>query len=96
LRIVLLIDKKILVGGIIMVSIGISLSLYLNSTSPVGTSGMTEEETLNLLMKQQENQDFNTLAGLLIGIGFMLILISFGARRRRKGGLTKIEKKPET
>jgi len=79
-----------------MVSIGISLSLYLNSTSPVGTSGMTEEETLNLLMKQQENQDFNTLAGLLIGIGFMLILISFGARRRRKGGLTKIEKKPET
>jgi len=96
LRVVLLIDKKILVGGIIMVSIGISLSLYLNSTSPVGTSGMTEEETLNLLMKQQENQDFNTLAGLLIGIGFMLILISFGARRRRKGGLTKIEKKPET
>ena len=92
----MLIDKKILVSGIIMVSIGISLSLYLNSTSPVGTSGMTEEETLNLLMKQQENQDFNTLAGLLIGIGFMLILISFGARRRRKGGLTKIEKKPET
>jgi len=79
-----------------MVSIGISLSLYLNSTSPVGTSGMTEEETLDLLIEQQENQDFNTLAGLLIGIGFMLILISFGARRRRKGGLTKIEKKPET
>ena len=79
-----------------MVSLGISLSLYLNSTSPVGTSGMTEEQTLNLLMKQQENQDYNTLAGILIGIGFMLVLISFGARRRRKGGLTKIEKKPET
>jgi len=79
-----------------MVSLGISLSLYLNSTSPVGTSGMTEEQTLNLLMKQQENQDYNTLAGILIGIGFMLVLISFGARRRRKGGLKKIEKKPET
>ena len=92
----MLADKKILVVGIIMVSLGISLSLYLNSTSPVGTSGMTEEQTLNLLMKQQENQDYNTLAGILIGIGFMLVLISFGARRRRKGGLKKIEKKPET
>ena len=91
----LLIDKKILVAGIIMVSIGISLSLYLNSTSPVGRSGMTEEETVDLLMKQQENQDFNTLAGILIGIGFMLVLISFGARRRRKGSPKKVEKKPE-
>lgn len=79
-----------------MISIGISLSLYLNSTSPVGTSGMTEEETLNLLMKQQENQDYNTLAGILIGIGFMLVLISFGARRRKKGSPKKVEKKPET
>lgn len=79
-----------------MISIGISLSLYLNSTSPVGISGMTEEETLNLLMKQQENQDFNTLSGILIGIGFMLVLISFGARRRRKTSPKKVEKKPET
>ena len=92
----MLADKKILVVGIIMVSLGISLSLYLNSTSPVGTSGMTEEQTLNLLMKQQENQDYNTLAGILIGIGFMLVLISFGARRRRKGSPKKVEKKPET
>ena len=92
----MLIDKKILVAGIIMVSIGISLSLYLNSTSPVGTSGMTEEETLDLLIEQQENQDYNTLAGILIGIGFMLVLIRFGARRRRKDSPKKVEKKPET
>jgi len=78
-----------------MVSIGIFLSLYLSSSYPVGTSGMTEEDTLDLLMKQQENQDYNTLAGILIGIGFMLVLISFGARRRRKGSPKKVEKKPE-
>jgi hypothetical protein len=35
------------------------------------------------------------LAGILIGIGFMLILISFGARRRKGEGTKKIEKKPE-
>jgi hypothetical protein len=57
---------------------------------------MTEEETLELIIAQQENQDFNTLAGILIGIGFMLVLISFGARRRRRGSPKKVEKKPET
>jgi len=58
--------------------------------------GMIDEETLDLLIKQQENQDSNTLTGILIGIGFMLVLISFGARRKRKGGVKKVEKKPET
>jgi len=92
----LLVDKKILIPGIIMVALGISISLYLNSIAPVGTTGMTDEETLDLLIKQQENQDSNTLVGILIGIGFMLVLISFGARRKRKGGVKKVEKKPET
>lgn len=78
-----------------MIAVGIFVSLYLNSISPVGTTGMTEDETIELLIQQQENQDFNTLAGILIGVGFMLILISFGARRKRKGGSKKVEKKPE-
>ncbi len=78
-----------------MVAVGISLSLYLSSIVPVGTTGMSDEETLDLLIAQQENQDYNTLAGILIGIGFMLVLISFGARRKRKGGAKKVEKKPE-
>lgn len=89
-----LVDKRILSGGIAMVVVGISLSLYLNSVVPVGTPGMTEEETLDLLMRQQENQDMSNLAGILIGVGFLLVLISFGARRKRKGGAKKIEKKP--
>jgi hypothetical protein len=91
----MLIDKKILISGISMISVGIVLSIYLNLILPVGTSGMTEEETIELLTKQQENQDFSTLAGILIGIGFMLVLISFGARRRKGTGAKKIEKKPE-
>ena len=78
-----------------MVAIGISFSLYLNSIVPIGTTGMTEDETFDLLIMQQENQDFNTLAGILIGVGFLLVLISFGARRKRKGGAKKVEKKPE-
>ncbi len=91
----MLVDKKILIPGIIMVAVGISFSLYLNSIALIGTTGMTDEETLDLLIKQQENQDANTLAGILIGVGFMLVLISFGARRKRKGRIKKVEKKPE-
>jgi len=77
-----------------MLIVGIALSVYLNTVIPVGTSGMTEEETLDLLIRQQENQDLNNLSGILIGIGFLLVLISFGARRKRKDRVKKVEKKP--
>lgn len=89
-----LVDKRILSGGLALLVVGIALSLYLNSVIPVGTSGMTEEEALDLLIKQQENQDLSNLSGILIGVGFLLVLISFGARRKRKGGTKKVEKKP--
>ncbi len=89
-----LVDKKILSGGLVMIIVGIVLSLYLSSVISVGTSGMTEEETLDLLTRQQENQGMNNLSGILMGIGFLLVLISFGARRKRKGGVKKVEKKP--
>jgi len=92
----MLIDKKIFAGGTIMLVIGIIIIININATMPVGQSGMTEEETIDLMTKQQENKDVNTLAGILIGVGFMLILISFGARRKRKGSPEKEEKKPIT
>ncbi len=89
-----LVDKKILSGGLVMIIVGIVLSLYLSYVIDLGKSGMTEEETLDLLIRQQENQDMNNLSGILMGIGFLLVLISFGARRKRKGGVKKVEKKP--
>ena len=91
----MIVDKKILVGGIAMLVVGIIIMINLNAAIPAGQSGMTEEEVIDLMTKQQENQDMTTLAGILIGIGFMLILISFGARRR-KGSPKKEEKKPIT
>lgn len=92
----MLIDKKIFTGGIVMLAVGIVIIINLNATMPAGQSGMTEEEVIDLMTKQQENKDMNTLAGILIGVGFMLILISFGARRKRKGSPEKEEKKPIT
>lgn len=92
----MLVDKKILVSGIAMLAVGISISLYLTAIMPIGITGMSDEETLDLILKQRENQDVNTLTGILIAVGFMLVLISFGARRKRKSGAKKVEKKPTT
>jgi len=92
----LLIDKKILAGGLAMIAVGIVLSAILGGATPIGQGGMTEEERLEFLMEEQQNSDYKTLAGILLGIGFLLILISFGARRKKKGGAKRTEKKPET
>ena len=92
----MLVDKKILAGGIAMVIVGISLSAILTDMTPIGREGMTDEEIVEFLTQERENEDFTTLAGILVGIGFLLILISFGARKKRKGGAKKTEKKPAT
>lgn len=92
----MLVDKKIFAGGIAMLVVGVIIIVNLNATMPVGHSGMTEEEAIDLMVKQQENKDMNTLAGILIGVGFMLILISFGVRKRGKSSPKKEEKKPTT
>jgi len=89
----ILVDKKILAGGLVMVIVGIIFTVSINATIPTGHTGMTDEEVIDLLIAQQEIQDFNTLSGILIGIGFLLVLISFGARRK-KGSAKKEEKKP--
>ena len=87
-----LVDKKMLIGGLAMVIVGIILTVSISASMPLGQTGMTEEEAIDLMMAQQETQDYNTLSGILIGIGFLLVLISFGARRR-KGSVRKEEKK---
>jgi len=80
-------------GGIAMMVIGIILVVSISETLPTGQAGMTEEETIELLIAQQENQDFNTLSGILIGVGFLLVLISFGTKRK-KDSAKREEKKP--
>ena len=92
----MLVDKKILAGGIAMIAVGIGFSAMLTDMTPIGREGMTDEEIAEFLLEERENEDFTTLAGILVGIGFLLVLISFGDRRKRKGGAKKTEKKPAT
>jgi hypothetical protein len=92
----LLIDKKIMASGILMITIGIIITSYLEDATPIGESGMTSDEKLDFLMAEREIADYKTLSGILFGVGFLLLLISFGARRKRGTGAKKTEKKPVT
>ena len=90
-----LVNKKMLAGGMIMIIVGLVLTININAAVPVGQAGMTEEEVIDLLMAEQENEDYNTLAGILFGLGFLLVLISFGARKKKGKPTKQVEKKAE-
>ena len=87
-----LVDKRILTGGLAMLIVGIAITLVAGEP-PTGQSGMTEDEIIDLMMSEDENQAYYMLSGILIGVGFLLVLISFGARRK-KGSAKRQEKKP--
>ena len=57
-----------------MVIVGLILTINISSTIPVGQSGMTDEEKLDLMLAEQENEDYNTLAGILFGLGFIFLI----------------------
>jgi multisubunit Na+/H+ antiporter MnhB subunit len=88
----ILVDKKILSGGLVMIIVGIIITIAY-SDQPIGQSGMTEEEIIDLMISEDQNQAYQMLSGILIGVGFLLVLISFGARRK-KDSATRKEKKP--
>jgi len=90
-----LVNKKMLAGGMLMIIVGLVLTININAAVPVGQAGMTEEEVIDLLMAEQENEDYNTLAGILFGLGFLLVLISFGARKKKGKPTKQVEKKAE-
>ena len=84
-----------LAGGMLMIIVGLVLTISINDAVPVGQAGMTEEEVIDLLIAEQENEDYNTLAGILFGLGFLLVLISFGARKKKGKPTKQVEKKAE-
>ncbi len=87
-----LVDKRILSGGLLMISIGIIITISY-AQQPAGQANMTEEEIIDLMIAEDENKASQLLSAILMGVGFLLILISFGARRK-KGSVKRTEKKP--
>lgn len=87
-----LVDKKILTAGLAMIVVGIIIT-FAYSEQPIGQAGMSEDEIIELMIAEDQNQAYQMLSGILIGVGFLLVLISFGARRKKDSAKRK-EKKP--
>ena len=78
----ILVDKKILSGGLVMIIIGIVITVVY-SDQPIGQPGMTEEEIIDLMISEDQNQAYQMLSGILVGVGFLLVLISFGLEGKK-------------
>lgn len=88
-------DKRIFFAGIAILAVGITISLYLNSTMPLGKPGMTDAEQIQLYQDEATYTSLTTLFQIIAGIGFFLLLISIGLKRKQKGGAGKpITQKP--
>ncbi|TLX67273.1 MAG: hypothetical protein E6L02_03345 [Thaumarchaeota archaeon] len=88
-------DKRIFFTGIGILAVGITISLYLNANVPVGKPEMTEEETLKLYQDEATYTSLSTLFQIIVGLGFFILLISLGLKRKQKGGTGKpITQKP--
>ena len=73
----MLIDKRMIIAGAIMIIVGIVISWHLTETAPIGKTGMTEDEKMNLLLLERENSDYRLLSGILIGFGDFININQF-------------------
>lgn len=89
-------NKKVFFGGIAMLAVGITISLYLNATMPVGTPGMSQDETYKLYQDEATYTSLSTLFQIVAGLGFFLLLISIGLKRKKGGAGKTITQKPAT
>ena len=88
-------DKRIFFAGIAILAFGIITSLYFYNNMPVGKPGMTEDETLQFYQDEATYTSLSTLFQIIAGLGFFLLLISIGLKRRPKGSTGKtITQKP--
>ncbi len=81
-------------AGAAMLVIGTVFVAYLGAEAPAGRQGMTDAEIAELLLDERENGNMVILASMLIGVGFLLMLVSFGTARGEGGRKTREIKKP--
>lgn len=88
-------DKRVFALGLAMVVIGFSSYAYLNQNVPTGRADMSDDEKAALAQAEVINVGLGNIAGLIGGLGFFILLISIGLRRKKKGGEGKsVTQKP--
>jgi hypothetical protein len=86
------VDKHVFALGIAMLVAGFSVYGYLNENTPTGKADMSQDEINALNQAEIVNAGLGNIAAMVGGIGFFIVLISIGLKRRKKGG----EGKPVT
>jgi len=62
---------------------------------PTGKADMTQDEQLKLYQDEATYTSLSTFFQIIAGLGFFILLISIGLKRRQKGGAGKpITQKP--
>ncbi len=62
---------------------------------PAGKADMTQDEQLKLYQDEATFTSLSTFFRIIAGLGFFILLISIGLKRRQKGGTGKpITQKP--
>ena len=87
-------DKRIFAAGIAMLVVGVSLSLYLNNTTPVARGNVIEQEAALILDAQSTYHQLVSLFGYVAGFGFLITLISVGLKRKKGGAGKTVTQKP--
>ena len=87
-------DKRIFAAGIAMLVVGVSLSLYLNNTTPVARGNVTEQEAALILDAQATYHQLVSLFGYVAAFGFLITLSSVGLKRKKGGVGKNITQKP--
>jgi len=78
-------DKRLFIAGITILAVGIIISLYLYNNTPVGKPDMTQDQTIQFYQDEATFTSLSTLFQIVAGIGFFLLLISIGLKRRPGG-----------
>ena len=87
-------DKRIFSAGIAMLVVGMSVSLYLNSTMPVARGNVSEQEAALLLDTQATYHQLVAMFGYVAAFGFLITLISVGLKRKKGGAGKTVTQKP--
>jgi len=78
-----------------MLAAGFSVYGYLNENTPTGKADMSQDEIDALNQAEIVNAGLGNIAAMIGGIGFFIVLISIGLKRRKKGGAGKpVTQKP--
>jgi len=88
-------DKRVFALGVTMLAIGGLVWFYFNNTIPMATPGMSQDELNTFYQAESLSIGLRDISGMLAGLGFFIVLISVGLKRRQKDGVGKsITQKP--